>query len=181
MAALKLHPDRLFPAGTGTRNVARRLYSTIERLPIVSPHGHTDPRWFADDEPWSDASALFNEWHHAVIRRYRTRFVTWKEAGRSAMAEIGAQHDLALMPQAADLIYASMPTWPAHPDAKPVLTKLKSRCKLAIVTNMDTDLFRSKRLPIDFDGAVTAEMAGVYKPHPGVFEYALKTFPCSRS
>jgi 2-haloalkanoic acid dehalogenase type II len=129
----------------------------------------------------NDAAALFNEWHHAVIRRYRTRFVTWKEAGRSAMKEIGAQHGLPLMPQAADLIYASMPSWPAHPDAKPVLTKLKSRFKLAIVTNMDTDLFRSTRLPIEFDGAVTSEMAGVYKPHPGIFDYALKAFPCERS
>jgi putative hydrolase of the HAD superfamily len=62
-----------------------------------------------------------------------------------------------------------------------VLTKLKSRFKLAIVTNMDTDLFCSTRLPIEFDGAVTSEMAGVYKPHPGIFDYALKAFPCERS
>jgi glucuronate isomerase len=28
------------------------------RLPIVSPHGHTDPQWYADNEPFTNASAL---------------------------------------------------------------------------------------------------------------------------
>jgi 2-haloacid dehalogenase len=129
----------------------------------------------------SDAAALFNEWHHAVIRRYRTRFVTWKEAGRAAMTEIGERHGLALGPDAANAIYESMPSWPAHADAEPVLSKLKRHFKLAIVTNMDTDLFRSTRLPVEFDGAVTSEMANAYKPHPAIFDYALRKFPCVRS
>ncbi len=81
MPALKLHPDRLFPAGTGTRNVARRLYSTIERLPIVSPHGHTDPRWFADDEPWSDASALFITPDHYVFRMLYSQGIPLEDLG----------------------------------------------------------------------------------------------------
>jgi 2-haloacid dehalogenase len=131
--------------------------------------------------PTADAAALFNAWHHAVIRRYRTRFVTWKEAGRAAMAEIGERHGLPLRADAANAIYESMPLWPAHPDAAPVLGKLKRHFKLAIVTNMDTDLFRSTRLPVEFDGAVTSEMAHAYKPHPAIFDYALKAFPCSRS
>jgi 2-haloalkanoic acid dehalogenase type II len=129
----------------------------------------------------ADAAALFNEWHHAVIRRYRTRFVTWKEAGRAAMFEIGERHGLPLEREAANTIYESMPDWPAHPDAEPVLSKLKRHFKIAIVTNMDTDLFRSTRLPVEFDGAVTSEMANAYKPHPAIFEYALRAFPCTRS
>ena len=39
-----IHPDRLFPAEPAAREVARRLYAEIRDLPIVSPHGHTDPR-----------------------------------------------------------------------------------------------------------------------------------------
>ena len=81
MAALKLNPDRLFPAGTGTRNVARRLYSTIERLPIVSPHGHTDPRWFADDEPFTDASALFITPDHYVFRMLYSQGIALEDLG----------------------------------------------------------------------------------------------------
>ena len=49
-AAMLLHDDRLFPADPVTRGIARRLYATVRNLPIVSPHGHTDPRWFAENE-----------------------------------------------------------------------------------------------------------------------------------
>jgi len=55
---MNLHPDRLFPADAATRGLARRLYATVKDLPIVSPHGHTDPQWFADDTPFANASAL---------------------------------------------------------------------------------------------------------------------------
>ena len=44
---LVLHPDRLFPADERSRAIARSLYEGIKDLPIVSPHGHTDPAWFA--------------------------------------------------------------------------------------------------------------------------------------
>ena len=44
-----LHPDRLFPADMTARGHARDLYEGICDLPIVSPHGHTDPAWFADN------------------------------------------------------------------------------------------------------------------------------------
>jgi glucuronate isomerase len=47
--ALQLHPDRLYLADLTTRNIARQLYATVADLPIVNPHGHTDPNWFADN------------------------------------------------------------------------------------------------------------------------------------
>src|SRR5579863_5785457 len=53
-----LPPDRLFPADPGTRAVARRLYNTVRALPIISPHGHTDPRWFADNAAFGDPVSL---------------------------------------------------------------------------------------------------------------------------
>ena len=56
---MNLHPDRLFPADPTVRTLARSLYATVKDLPIVSPHGHTDPQWFADDTPFANASALF--------------------------------------------------------------------------------------------------------------------------
>ncbi len=43
MKPLTLHPDRLFPAEAQTRAIARRLYARVAELPIISPHGHTDP------------------------------------------------------------------------------------------------------------------------------------------
>ena len=43
-----LNPDRYFSPDTATRNVARELYQTVAELPIISPHGHVDPRLFAN-------------------------------------------------------------------------------------------------------------------------------------
>jgi hypothetical protein len=40
----------------------------VKDLPIVSPHGHTDPQWYADNEPFSNASALFITPDHYVFR-----------------------------------------------------------------------------------------------------------------
>jgi glucuronate isomerase len=65
---LTLHPDRLFPADPETRAIARRLYEGIARLPIVSPHGHTDPAWFAYDEPFADPAQLLIVPDHYAFR-----------------------------------------------------------------------------------------------------------------
>src|SRR5271165_1676187 len=63
-----LHPDRLFPADPATCDVARKLYASVAALPIVSPHGHTDPRWFAEDAPFPDPARLFIVPDHYVHR-----------------------------------------------------------------------------------------------------------------
>ena len=65
---LDLHPDRLFPADPTTRNIARALYAEIADLPIVSPHGHTDPTWFADNHNWTDATSLLLAPDHYLFR-----------------------------------------------------------------------------------------------------------------
>jgi glucuronate isomerase len=63
-----LHPDRLFPATPEIRGIARRIFSEIRDLPILSPHGHTDPRWFADDAPFPDPTSLFLLPDHYILR-----------------------------------------------------------------------------------------------------------------
>ncbi len=65
---LVLHEDRLFPADPTARGIARRLYAEVKDFPIVSPHGHTDPRWFADDQPFPDPATLLIVPDHYVFR-----------------------------------------------------------------------------------------------------------------
>jgi len=64
----QLNPDRLFPLEEKTRQVARELYQTVKDLPIISPHGHTDPRWFAENEAFPDPAQLFITPDHYVFR-----------------------------------------------------------------------------------------------------------------
>ena len=76
-----LHPDRLFPADPGTRAIARRLYNTVRALPIVSPHGHTDPRWFADNAPFADPVSLLVTPDHYITRMLYSQGVGLEELG----------------------------------------------------------------------------------------------------
>jgi glucuronate isomerase len=68
MAPLSLHPDRFFPAEPAVRAIARALFAGVEKLPILSPHGHTDAKWFAGDAPFEDATSLFLWPDHYIIR-----------------------------------------------------------------------------------------------------------------
>jgi glucuronate isomerase len=65
---LTLDPDRLFPAEPRTRDIARELYEHAKDLPIISPHGHTDPAWFATDANWSNATELLLAPDHYLYR-----------------------------------------------------------------------------------------------------------------
>ncbi|MEO8346810.1 MAG: glucuronate isomerase [Betaproteobacteria bacterium] len=78
---MNLHPDRLFPADPATRAMARSLYATVKDLPIISPHGHTDPQWFADDAPFANASALFITPDHYVFRMLYSQGVRLEDLG----------------------------------------------------------------------------------------------------
>jgi glucuronate isomerase len=76
-----IHPDRLFPVDPAGREVARRLYAQVRDLPIVSPHGHTDPRWYAENEPFPDPATLFVIPDHYVFRMLYSQGIRLEELG----------------------------------------------------------------------------------------------------
>ncbi|OYX87763.1 MAG: glucuronate isomerase [Azorhizobium sp. 32-67-21] len=76
-----LHPDRLFPADPTVRAIARRLYERIAHLPLVSPHGHTDPRWYAENAPFPDPARLFVVPDHYVFRMLYSQGVALEDLG----------------------------------------------------------------------------------------------------
>jgi len=63
-----LDPDRLLPPDPGVRRLARGLYERTRDLPIVSPHGHVDPRSLADDEPLGDPAVELVTRDHYLLR-----------------------------------------------------------------------------------------------------------------
>lgn len=77
----ELHPDRLFPPHPEERAVARRLYEAVRSLPVLSPHGHVDPKLLLDDEPFSDPAALFVSPDHYVTRLLHADGVSLDELG----------------------------------------------------------------------------------------------------
>jgi glucuronate isomerase len=76
-----MHEDRLFPVEPTQRRIARRLYSEIKDLPILSPHGHTDPRWYADDVAFPDPATLFLIPDHYLFRMLYSQGVLLEKLG----------------------------------------------------------------------------------------------------
>jgi glucuronate isomerase len=81
-----LHPDRLFPADPVTRQIARTLYSHVKELPIYSPHGHTDPSWFALNEPFPDPATLLLKPDHYIFRMLYSQGIALEQFGVGAEA-----------------------------------------------------------------------------------------------
>ena len=78
---LELNEDRLFPPDPGVRSIARRLYAGVRDLPIVSPHGHTDPAWFADDVNFPNPADLFIKPDHYLYRMLYSQGVALERLG----------------------------------------------------------------------------------------------------
>lgn len=80
-APLALHPDRLFPADSVTRAIARDLYAEVADLPIISPHGHTDPTWFSENAPFPNPTALLLAPDHYLFRMLYSQGVALERLG----------------------------------------------------------------------------------------------------
>ena len=78
---LKLHADRLLSSDAEIRAIARRLYAEVAALPIISPHGHTDPEWWATDAPFGNASELLLHPDHYVFRMLYSQGVSLEDLG----------------------------------------------------------------------------------------------------
>ena len=78
---MSLDPLRYFPADPAQRRIAAELFATIEKLPIISPHGHTDPAWFATDAPFEDAVSLLLWPDHYLLRLLYSAGVTLESIG----------------------------------------------------------------------------------------------------
>ncbi|MEP9387407.1 glucuronate isomerase [Mesorhizobium sp. KR9-304] len=73
--------DLLFPAEPSVRSLARDLYAGVKSLPIISPHGHTDPRWYALDEPFPDPAQLLIVPDHYIFRMLFSQGVRLEDLG----------------------------------------------------------------------------------------------------
>ncbi len=76
-----LPEDRLFPIEPTARDLARDLLAGLRDVPILCPHGHTDPRWFAEDQPFPDPAHLFVIPDHYVFRMLCSQGVTLADLG----------------------------------------------------------------------------------------------------
>jgi len=76
-----LDPNRLFPAESAARRVSVKLFESVRDLPIISPHGHTESRWFAENKPFPNPAALFIQPDHYIFRMLYSQGVPLEALG----------------------------------------------------------------------------------------------------
>lgn len=76
-----LDEDRLFDAEPKARGIARALYAGIRDLPLLSPHGHTEPRWYAENGHFPDPAQLLIVPDHYVFRMLFSQGVRLEDLG----------------------------------------------------------------------------------------------------
>jgi glucuronate isomerase len=76
-----LDPDRFFDPDPAVRRAARALYEETRGLPIVSPHGHVDPRLFAENTPFPDPTGLIVTPDHYILRMLYARGIPLERLG----------------------------------------------------------------------------------------------------
>ena len=121
-----------------------------------------------EDEVLELFARLEAEAEHGPFRSYREVLT---EVAHGFARELGTEPD----PGAAAAFAASVAEWPPFEDSASALRALGTRFRLAIVSNVDDDLFAGSaaRLGIDFDEVVTAQQVRSYKPAPGHFREVL--------
>ena len=104
-----------------------------------------------------------------AYRRYR-------EILRSVVQQFGQRFDFSPTDHEADSLPDSLKDWKPWSDTVTALRQLQSRFRLAIVSNVDDDLFAATlpQLGVQFDQVITAQQAGAYKPSLKIFELALR-------
>ena len=101
-------------------------------------------------------------------RRYR-------EVLQSVVEQFGEQLGFAPTDQETHSLPESLPLWKPWPDTVSALCELQNHFRLAIVSNVDDDLFAATQpqLGVEFAQVITAQQAGAYKPSLKIFELAL--------
>jgi 2-haloacid dehalogenase len=102
-------------------------------------------------------------------------FRPYREVLESVVRQFGTEFGFAPTVDEAHSLPDSLPKWKPWPDTVAALRQLKTRFRLAILSNVDDDLFAGTRpqLGVEFDAVVTAQQAQAYKPALKIFELAL--------
>ena len=108
---------------------------------------------FAEIEPKVQRSQSYLE-YRLVLRR--------------VMATIGSELDVRFGESDLDCLADTLPMWPVFPEVKAALDTLQARYSLAVISNVDDDMFAgtAQALGIDFDAVVTAEQVAKLQAQP---------------
>ena len=131
--------------------------------PILAAHG----------KKISD-SVLLELYSELEFAAEQGEFLRYRDVLQSVVRGFGER--LGFLPSDAEArsLPESIANWQPFPDTVEALRKLKARYQLAVISNVDDDLFASTapKLGVAFDQVITAQQARCYKPCIRMFELA---------
>ncbi len=104
-------------------------------------------------------------------------YQSYRDVLQSVVRAFARRMNFKATPAEISSLHESVPSWPPFPDTVAALRQLKQRFRLAVISNIDDDLFAATRhhLSVEFDAAITAQQAKSYKPSIRNFSLALQT------
>jgi len=128
----------------------------------------------AHSKPTDDA-AILERYGDFELRAEQPPFRPYREVLGSVVDQFGAELGFTPTAEQVHSLADSLPTWKPWPDTVAALRQLKTGFRLAVLSNVDDDLFAGTRpqLEVAFDEVVTAQQARAYKPSLKLFELAL--------
>jgi len=135
----------------------------------------------AHDKELSD-SALLALYAELELAAEQGEYLRYRDVLQSVVRGFGQR--LGFTPADAEVrsLPESVAKWQPFPDTVAALRKLSSHYQLAVMSNIDDDLFAASasKLKVAFSNVITAQQAGCYKPCMNIFRLAEKRIGVSR-
>jgi 2-haloacid dehalogenase len=134
---------------------------------------------FFRDSPLSfSREELFGAFLEADRKMVSSAYLPYREVLAQVIERMAENLRFSLDPASRYLLSDRFIEWKPFPDTVRSLKRLKENFQLAILSNVDDELFSisNKLLEVDFDFIVTAQQTGSYKPDHRNFQRALKVF-----
>jgi 2-haloacid dehalogenase len=114
--------------------------------------------------------------------RNQQTYKPYRDVLAGVVRDFGARFNFGVSPEEAAGLAQSIRSWRPFPDTVPALQRLKSRYKVAVLSNIDDDLFAltAPKLGVELDLVITAQQVESYKPSLRNFETLLQHLPVDK-
>jgi 2-haloacid dehalogenase len=111
----------------------------------------------------------------SVLETDSTNYIKYRKILQEIVKRIGKKFSFEPTETELNSLADSVKNWQPFPDTVAALQALKQKYKLAVISNIDDDLFAgtAKHLKVELDWVITAEQVRSYKPSTRNFEMAI--------
>jgi len=109
------------------------------------------------------------------LEKDQSNYIKYRQILQEVVEKLGQRFNFEPTETELNSLADSVKNWQPFPDTVAALAALKQKYKLAVISNIDDDLFAgtAKHLQVELDWVITAEQVRSYKPSTRNFESAI--------